>query len=115
MEEPDFGNPVRADFSIGRIISSVTRSHLPRTISLFFFCYYEHHRGAVSLVNVDRVKEILPGLLVDGKTTKRKGWNAFMQSRYQLHQFQRRKPERFNSLTHRLVMILEEFNREIDS
>ena len=67
------------------------------------------------MVNVNRVKEKLPGLLVDGKTTKRKRWNAFMQSRYRLQQFQRLKPERFNSLTNKLVMILEEFKNEIDS
>jgi hypothetical protein len=61
------------------------------------------------------LKRNFQGLLVDGKTTKRKGWNAFMRSRYQLRQFQRRRPERFNSLTYKLVMILEGFNREIDS
>jgi hypothetical protein len=60
------------------------------------------------MVNANRVKRKLPGLLVDQETTKRKGWNSFMRCRYQLERFKKRTPQRFNTLTNQLIVVLEE-------
>jgi hypothetical protein len=65
------------------------------------------------LVNVDRVKRKLPGLLVNGSTTKRKGWNELMRNRYRLQQFQKLNPQRFNSLTNDLIVVLEKIDQAL--
>jgi hypothetical protein len=44
------------------------------------------------MVNVDRVKEKLPGLLADAKTTKHKAWNEFMRNRYRLRKLNGSEP-----------------------
>jgi hypothetical protein len=67
------------------------------------------------LVNVDRVKEKLPGLLVDAKTTRHKAWNEFMRNRYRLRKLMDQKPQRLNSLIARLCDVLEEIEKEIDA
>ena len=62
------------------------------------------------MVNTDRVKKKLPSLLVDGDTSKREYNNVFMQNRYRLRQFQRRNPQKFNSLINQLCAILNEID-----
>ena len=44
------------------------------------------------MVNADRVKQKLPGLLANAKTTKQKAWNEFMRKRYQLRRIQKSNP-----------------------
>jgi hypothetical protein len=50
------------------------------------------------MVNADRVKRKLPYLLVDGSTTKKKGWNSLMRYRYRYSRFKKKNPEKFNTL-----------------
>ena len=65
------------------------------------------------MVNVDRVKRKLPCLLCDGDTSEQKNNNTYMRNRYRLMQFQKRNPQRFNSLTNQLCDILDEIDREM--
>jgi len=65
------------------------------------------------MVNVDRVKEKLPGLLVNAKTTKHKAWNEFMRNRYRLIKLMDRSPQRFNSLIVQLCALLEEIEGKL--
>jgi hypothetical protein len=67
------------------------------------------------MVNVDRVKRKLPSLLCDQPTGSRANDDRCMRNRYRLARLQKRKPQRFDSLTNKLIMVLEEFDREIDS
>ena len=64
-------------------------------------------------MSADRVKRKLPGMLCDGETESQANDAKFMRKRYRLAQMQKRKPQRFDSLTNRLIMVLEEFDREI--
>jgi hypothetical protein len=65
------------------------------------------------LVNADRVKRKLPSLLVDGSTTKKKGWNTLMRYRYRITKFKKNNPEKFNTLTNKLIFDLSEFEKEL--
>lgn len=65
------------------------------------------------MVNADRVKKKLPGLLVDGDTTEKKNKSGIMRNRYRLQQFIKRNPQRANSLTNQLIHILEEIDAEL--
>ena len=66
------------------------------------------------MVNADRVKRKLPSLLVDESTTKKKSWNSLMRYRYGFTQLKKRHPERFNTLTNRILSDLSELEREIN-
>jgi len=66
------------------------------------------------LVNADRVKRKLPILLVDGSTTEKKSWNNLMRYRYQLTQFKKRQPEKFNSITNRILLDLADLERAVN-
>jgi hypothetical protein len=59
------------------------------------------------LVNADRVKRKLSSLLLDNNTNSSNGWKTFMRYRYPFEQFKRRNPEKFNSLTNRVLADLE--------
>ena len=65
------------------------------------------------MVNADRVKRKLPSLLCDGDTTKRENNNAFMRNCYRLQRFKKRNPQRFNTLTNRLLVVLKEIDAEL--
>ena len=65
------------------------------------------------MVNVDRVKHKLPFMLCDGDTSEREHNNAFMRNRYRLQQFIKRNPDRFNTLTNELVLVLEKIEKEL--
>ena len=67
------------------------------------------------MVSVDRVKRKLPSLLCDGETGSRANDNRFMKYRYQLEQFKKRNPGRFNSLLNRLLSVLEELDGELEN
>ncbi len=58
------------------------------------------------MVNADRVKRKLPSLLVEGNTTEKKNWNSFMLYRYRFTQFEKRQPEKFHSITSRILLDL---------
>jgi hypothetical protein len=65
------------------------------------------------MVNANRVKRKLPGLLCDGDTSERKSRNSFMRYRYRLQQLKKRSPQRFDSLTNKLIAVLDEIDREL--
>jgi hypothetical protein len=65
-------------------------------------------------LNVDRVKRKLPSLLVDGSTTKKKSWNSLMRYRYRFTQFKKKHPEKFNSLTNRILADLVELEKAVN-
>ena len=54
-------------------------------------------------------------LLVDGKTTKKKGWNSLMRNRYRIDKFKRRNPELYNTLANEHVAVLEKIETAVDS
>ncbi|MCW4047481.1 MAG: hypothetical protein NWE99_07980 [Candidatus Bathyarchaeota archaeon] len=64
-------------------------------------------------MNPRRIIKKLPALLCDGDTSKRSNYNAFMRRRYQLTQFRRRSPARFNMLTSELFAVLEKIDMEL--
>jgi hypothetical protein len=66
-----------------------------------------------NMVNADRVKRKLPSLLLDGSTNNKKGWKAFMRSRYRLEQFKKKNPERFNTLTNKIIADLTEIEKAV--
>jgi hypothetical protein len=57
----------------------------------------------------------LPSLLVDGSTTKRKGWNSLMRYRYRFEQFKKKYPEKCNTLTNKLIADLTELEKAVSS
>jgi len=65
------------------------------------------------MVNADRVKRKLPSLLVDGSTTKKKGWNSRMRYSYRLDRFQEKNPGRYNFLTNRIIADLTELDKAV--
>ena len=67
------------------------------------------------MVNADRVKRKLPSLLVDGPTTKKKGWNSLMRYRYQLKRFKKRKPESYDTLINEYVTVLTKIEKAVNS
>ena len=66
------------------------------------------------MVNADRVKRKLPSLLVDGSTTKKKNWNSLMRYRYRFIQFRKRHPEKFNSITNRILLDLIDLEKAVN-
>jgi hypothetical protein len=68
---------------------------------------------ATFLVNADRVKRKLPSLLVDSNTTKKKSWNSLMRYRYRFTQFKKRQPEKFNSITNRILEDLMDLEKAV--
>jgi hypothetical protein len=65
-------------------------------------------------LNADRVKRKLPSLLVDGSTTKKKSWNSLMRYRYRFTQFKKRQPEKFNSITNRILLDLTDLEKAVN-
>ena len=63
------------------------------------------------MVNADRVKQKLPGLLVNAKTTKRKAWNEFMRKRYPLRRLRKSNPKKHDSLMNELLCVLEKIEK----
>jgi len=88
-----------------------------RQLSLFsFFLFFTTTiQGATFLVNADRVKRKLPSLLLDKNTNTPNGWKEFMRYRYHFEQFKRRNPEKFNSLTNRVLADLAEFEKAVNA
>jgi len=60
------------------------------------------------LVNANRVKQKLPGLLVNGKTSKKKNHSDFYKKRYRLQQLNKRNPEKSDTLLNKLCAVLVE-------
>ncbi len=67
------------------------------------------------MVNADRVKRKLPSLLVDNCSNRKnkKGWNRFMRTRRRLTNFKKRNPERFNTLTNKIIADLNELEKAV--
>ena len=67
------------------------------------------------MVNAGRVKRKLPSLLIDGETADKAKWNAHNRIAYQLKQFKKRNPRKFDALTNKLIMVLEEFEEAVSA
>jgi len=67
------------------------------------------------MVNADRVKRRLPSLLLDGSTNNKKGWKAFMRSRYRLALFITNHPEQFSTLLNKVVTDLNELKKAVSN
>jgi len=70
--------------------------------------------GGFAFLNADRVKRKLPSLLVDSSTTKKKSWNSLMRYRYRFAQFKKRHPEKFNSVTNRILLDLTDLEKAVN-
>ena len=66
------------------------------------------------MVNADRVKRKLPSLLVEGSTTGKKNWNSLMRYRYRFTQFKKRQPDKFNSITNRVLADLKDLEKAVN-
>jgi hypothetical protein len=65
-------------------------------------------------VNADRIKRKLSSLLVDDCSNRhKKSWNKFMKSRYQIEQFKKKNPDKFNNLTNDIIADLTELERAV--
>jgi hypothetical protein len=67
------------------------------------------------MVNADRVKRKLPSLLLDGSTNNKKGWKAFMKSRYRYNRFKTKNPERCDTLTNKIIADLTELEKAVSN
>ena len=68
----------------------------------------------VLFLNADRIKRKLPSLLVDGSTTEKKSWNSLMRYRYRFTKFKKRQPEKFNSITNRILLDLTDLEKAVN-
>ena len=60
-------------------------------------------------MNADRVRRKLPSLLVDDCSNRhKKGWNKFMRAKAKLSKFKTHNPEKFNTLTNKIIADLTE-------
>ena len=66
-------------------------------------------------MNAERVKRKLPSLLVDDSTTEKKSWNSLMRYRYRFTQFKKRQPEKFNSITNRILLDLTDLEKAVNN
>ena len=65
-------------------------------------------------MNMDRVKRKLPSLLVDDSTINKKAWNSLMRYRDRFTQFKKRQPEKFNSITNRVLIDLMDLEKAVN-
>jgi len=64
------------------------------------------------LVDANLVKRKLPSLFVSNCSSRnKKGWRAFMRSRYRFEQFKKHNPEKFNTLVNRIIADLSELEK----
>jgi hypothetical protein len=67
-------------------------------------------------VNADRVKRKLPSLLVDDCSSRHKeGHNEFFRTRRRLSKFKKHNPERFNTLTNKVIADLNELEKAVSN
>jgi hypothetical protein len=66
------------------------------------------------LVNAARVKRKLPSLLIDESSTKKKNWNSLMRYRYRFTQLKKRQPEKFDSITNRILFDLVDLEKAVN-
>jgi len=71
--------------------------------------------GGPSFLNADRIKRKLPSLLVDDSTTKKQNWNTLMRYRYRFTRFKKREPEKFNSITNRILSDLTDLEKAVNN
>jgi hypothetical protein len=76
-------------------------------------------------LNADRVKRRLPSLLVSGPAnclknsksfslSKKQNWNRLMRTRYRVEQLKRKNPEKYNTLTNKLLADLSDVEKAIN-
>lgn len=70
------------------------------------------------MVNAVSVKRKLASLLVNEKNCSnrnKKGWNAYKRYQYRLDRFKRNNPEKFNTLTNKVIADLSELEKACNS
>jgi len=68
------------------------------------------------MVNAERVKCKLPSLLVDNCSNRhKKGWNKFMRTRTRLSRLKKRSPEKYNTITNKIIADLNELETAVSS
>ena len=67
------------------------------------------------MVNAERVMRKLPSLLVDNCSNRKnkKGWNKFMRTRRKVSKFKSDNPERFNTLTNKIIADINELEKAL--
>jgi hypothetical protein len=83
-------------------------------LSPFFLFHLLRLFRRFSFLNADRVKRKLPSLLVNGSTTEKQSWNNLMRYRYRFTQFKKRHPEKFNSITDRILFDLTDLEKAVN-
>ncbi len=66
-------------------------------------------------MNANKVKRKLPSLLVDGSTTEKRSWNSLMRYRYRFTQFKKRQPEKYSSITNRILLDLTDLEKAVNA
>jgi hypothetical protein len=66
------------------------------------------------MVNAERVERKLPNLLIEDSTTKKKNWNILLRYRYRFTKFKKRQPEKFNSITNRIILELTDLEKAVN-
>ena len=68
------------------------------------------------MVNAERLKRKLPSLLVDDCSNRnKKSWNKFMKTRRKITHFKKHNPEKFNTLTNKIIAALTELEKAVSS
>ncbi len=68
------------------------------------------------MVNAKRLEKKLPSLLVDDCSRRhKKGWNDYMRIRNRLARFKKQNPERYNTITNRVVSDLGEWEKAVNT
>jgi hypothetical protein len=75
------------------------------------------------MVDAARVRRKLPSLLTDNpkltmnncSSRNKKGWAVYMRYRYRLEQFQKKNPEKYDTLTNKIIAVLSEFEKAVSN
>lgn len=70
------------------------------------------------MVNANSVKRKLASLLVNEKNCtnrNKKGWRAYKRYQCRLEKFKKKQPEKFNTLTNKVIADLTEIDKAVNS
>ena len=66
------------------------------------------------MVDSDRFVRKLPSLFVNNCSSKnKKGWRAYLRSRYRFEQFKKLNPEKFDTLINKVILDLKELEKAV--
>jgi len=70
---------------------------------------------ALNLVSAEKVKRKLPSLIAGNCSSRnKKSWNAYKRYLYKFSQFKKRNPEKFNTLTNKVIVDLTELDKAVN-